>query len=359
METAWRITNGKIETFYKQTNEPMFVYTLLSQTEDGITVQMNGTLDDDLQATIILDKVNLIYSDDVVLDTKTDSLFTKIGILSSCAEFAESQIKLEGIRIDRNTVHSITPNTDLVRTTMQNAYRTINNINYLLAHLQEGSDNYTQNVAEGRAIRAFVYYNLAMLWGDVPVVTNPITSVSDSYTPNQTKQSEVYQFAYNEISEVLNNLPEQVSSSENSFLMSRDAGRMLKSELEMALGNKNSAKSLLQQIDKEVYEGEMSSTDGDMAKPVIWGLPVTGSSSYIPVYTCSHMTLLTKELAGETEQLETEWISNVFTKHGYWAALKRMGKAQSLTGCYDYELLMPFPLSDILTNPNMTQNPGY
>ena len=281
-----------------------------------------------------------------------------MGILSICADFADSQIKLEGIRIDRNTVHSITPNSDIVRTTMQNGYRTINNINYLLAHLQEGSENYVQNVAEGRAIRAFVYYNLSMLWGDVPVVTEPITTISDSYNPSQTKQAEVYQFAYNEISEVLNNLPEQVSSSENSYLMSKDAGRMLKAELEMALGNKNSAKSLLLQIDKSKYDGEISSTNGDLAKPVIWGLPLT-ESSYIPIYTYSHVTLLIMELAGETEQLESEWTSNSFIKFGYWAALKRMGKAQSVTGCYDYELLMPFPMSDILSIPNMKQNPGY
>ena len=52
MENAWRISGGRIETYYRQTNEPMFVYTLLSQNDNEITVRMNGTLDDELQATL-------------------------------------------------------------------------------------------------------------------------------------------------------------------------------------------------------------------------------------------------------------------------------------------------------------------
>ena len=46
-------------------------------------------------------------------------------------------------------------------------------------------------------------------------------------------------------------------------------------------------------------------------------------------------------------------------EYGYWTALKRLGKAQSITGCYDYELLMPIPYDEIIYNPMMTQNPGY
>lgn len=56
MENAWRINNGIIETYYKQTNEPMFVYTLLFWKGDEMTVRMNGTLDDSLQVTMNLSK---------------------------------------------------------------------------------------------------------------------------------------------------------------------------------------------------------------------------------------------------------------------------------------------------------------
>lgn len=45
--------------------------------------------------------------------------------------------------------------------------------------------------------------------------------------------------------------------------------------------------------------------------------------------------------------------------YGYWAALKRLGKAQEVTGCDDHELLMPFSVREISSNPKLRQNPGY
>ena len=53
METAWRINNGRIETYYKKSNEPMYVYTLLAVIDEKVTIRMNGTLDDELEATIV------------------------------------------------------------------------------------------------------------------------------------------------------------------------------------------------------------------------------------------------------------------------------------------------------------------
>ncbi len=56
METAYRLNNGRVYTYYDQTDEPMYVYTLLSQNEDVLKVRMTGTLDDDLSATLTLNK---------------------------------------------------------------------------------------------------------------------------------------------------------------------------------------------------------------------------------------------------------------------------------------------------------------
>ena len=57
--------------------------------------------------------------------------------------------------------------------------------------------------------------------------------------------------------------------------------------------------------------------------------------------------------------IESYWQTSDYLDYGYWAALKRMGKAQQVTGCFDYELLMPIPYIAIMSNPNLTQNPGY
>ena len=60
METAYRITNGKLYTYYADTNEPMFVYALLSRftnsNTDELTVRVDGTLDDKSSFTIVMQK---------------------------------------------------------------------------------------------------------------------------------------------------------------------------------------------------------------------------------------------------------------------------------------------------------------
>lgn len=57
MQTGWTIESGKIKTYYAKTNEPMYVYTLISQNEDNLVVKMEGTLDDDLSATLTIKKI--------------------------------------------------------------------------------------------------------------------------------------------------------------------------------------------------------------------------------------------------------------------------------------------------------------
>lgn len=45
-ENRYKINNGKIETYYSETFEPMFVYTLLYWEKDKIILRRDGTLDD-------------------------------------------------------------------------------------------------------------------------------------------------------------------------------------------------------------------------------------------------------------------------------------------------------------------------
>jgi hypothetical protein len=59
------------------------------------------------------------------------------------------------------------------------------------------------------------------------------------------------------------------------------------------------------------------------------------------------------------EDVESFWHVSEYTDYGYWAFLKRIRKAQEITGCYDYELLMPIPYMEIINNSSLTQNTGY
>ena len=376
METAWRINNGRIETYYKQTEEPMYVYTLLSANTDEIIVRIDGTLDDILQAEVVLLKESIPNA----TTTEEDVFATKQGILGiysscyeSCAKFEVAQLKLEGIRKNPSTVHSITPNTSEVSNTWQYAYQTINRINFVLDKedavlTRMGHEKGSAIIAELKALRAFVNYNLAMLWGNVPLLERVVTDTDNNIA--QTNQQAVFQFAFNEICNVIDNLPANEGQENGQLYFNKDAGRMLKAELEMALGDKHLAATTLNQIDRGSYVTTRSSSTS-LEKSFMWALFIQ-TSNYCPVYTLMHNQLYLYEITGSKENLmlptvdasldgkiESYWLTSNYLDYGYWAALKRMGKAQEVTGCLDYELLMPIPLTDIQYNPNLTQNPGY
>lgn len=53
MENAYKIKNGKVETFYKATEEPMLIYTLQANNNGILTVKVSGTLDESNLSVVI------------------------------------------------------------------------------------------------------------------------------------------------------------------------------------------------------------------------------------------------------------------------------------------------------------------
>lgn len=380
MENAWRISNGRIETYYKQTEEPIYVYTLLSSNSDELLVRIDGTLDNNLQAEVLLIKdiiPNSTTTEDNVFGSKEQILAILNSSYSACAEFQTWQFKLEDIRRNPNTVHQINANSAEVRNTWQYAYRTINIINLVLekkdAVMEKmGNQDGKALIAELRALRAFVNYNIGLLFGNIPLLTKVLADNDNQIT--QSSQAEVFQFAYDEINSVLDDLRPSFEQENGQIRFNKDAGLMLKAELAMSLGNKQLAAATLNQIDKSRYYNTRSASSS-LDRSYIWALH-TQQNTYCPVYTVMHTNLYLYENSGSKdgldlptidlnkdgkpdEDVESFWHASEYTDYGYWAALKRMGKAQEVTGCFDYELLMPIPAQEINSYPNFKQNPGY
>ena len=380
MENAWRINNGRIETYYKQTEEPIYVYTLLSSNSDELLVRIDGTLDDILQAEVLLIKdiiPNSTTTEDNVFGSKEQILAILNSSYSACAEFQTWQFKLEDIRRNPNTVHQINANSAEVRNTWQYAYRTINIINLVLekkdAVMEKmGNQDGKALIAELRALRAFVNYNIGMLFGNIPLLTKVLADNDNQIT--QSSQAEVFQFAYDEINSVLDDLRPSFEQENGQIRFNKDAGLMLKAELAMSLGNKQLAAATLNQIDKSRYYNTRSASSS-LDRSFIWALH-TQQNTYCPVYTVMHTNLYLYENSGSKDGLdlptidlnkdgktdeddESFWHASEYTDYGYWAFLKRIRKAQEITGCFDYELLMPIPAQEINSYPNFKQNPGY
>lgn len=379
METAWRINSGRIETYYEKTNEPMYVYSLLSQNGDEVQIKMNGTLDDELQATLTLTKT--LYEE--TPSSTTEESYNKEQVLSirnacyaHCAEFEEAQLKLEEIRTNSSTVHNITSSTWDVNVAWTEGYTTIQCANIILDHKDSFSSLFSTQelnslLAEIRFLRAFVYYNITTLWGDAPFITTASVDGQSSYA--RYNKNTILDFALGEVNLILPDLTLQ----DDKLRISRDAGLMLKAELEMALGKTNSAITTLNEINTSPYVGTRA-TSTSLRPVFIWALAKsTQTNLYYPVYTLMHHQLYLYETTGNKDNLmlpvidtnldgvpddapiEAYWLKSEYLDYGYWTALKRMGKAQAVTGCYDYELLMPIPKNEIGLSQNMTQNPGY
>lgn len=281
--------------------------------------------------------------------------YIRTGKVAEDAPWWASYLSSEMITSRSSIVNLAFNNASYAITTMNFLINSKNNIEPTTIDL----DSKEQNAILGQAIalRAFIYYNIAMLWRNVPLVTQAMGDI----TP--VLQSEVYNFALSEVEKAINLLPSKYESAqETKILFTKDAALMLKAEILLTLGNKSGAANVLSHIEDSNYNSAIENTAAiysnyASAKPLIFALQV--ENSCLPIYTYNHYKLLTMEAQNNTKELANEWKKLPCTEYGYWAALKRNGIAQSITGCKDYELLMPFPESELNLNPSLAQNPGY
>lgn len=97
-----------------------------------------------------------------------------------------------------------TYNTDL-QNLWTDAYITIQRVNTLIAGMEQGRENvspetYARIEAEARIIRAWAYYHITFMFGDVPLVTSPLNP--DEYEESSTPQEEIVDFLLNELDAV-------------------------------------------------------------------------------------------------------------------------------------------------------------
>jgi len=319
---------------------------------------------------------SIVPENDVVVEEYWASEQDVRSVLMACytalTSFVNNQVRLENMRTKPAEDERITSHSSQVSSAFSDAYKTINYVNVLLKYSPEvhlRDPYYTESEAmsteaQARLIRAFVYYNLAMMWGNVPMITVPIVDDTEDYRLPQTQQEEVYQFAYSEICNALKYLPTRyVSEMENKCLFTRVNALMLKAEIELTLNMHSAAAQTLAQIDSQQYQGDLQISNGlvqlSNLQPVIFALAMSEKNVARPIYTNLHLQMFQREANGETLGLETAWKEGNLTDYGYWTALKRLGKAQTVTGCRNYELLFPFYYTELRLNPNMVQNPGY
>ncbi|HEY6899535.1 MAG TPA: RagB/SusD family nutrient uptake outer membrane protein, partial [Puia sp.] len=90
---------------------------------------------------------------------------------------------------------SMSSSAALMINSWRNYYAMINRANMILSKI-DGVDAATvpgkdQYVAEAKFIRAFAYFDMVRIWGDVPLITKPIT-IAEGYKAKREKVSNIY-----------------------------------------------------------------------------------------------------------------------------------------------------------------------
>lgn len=281
-----------------------------------------------------------------------ENLFqTEVGFRSALAAtyinivlFEAAQLNLENIRITGKDMtgipRTITATMPELEVCWTNAYKAISLCNRIMEY---ADDEYSKYADEAKALRCFMYYNIAQLWGKAPYMTAADIDIASSSPV--LKKDELFNIIYNEIGMLLYNF-------ENSFAGAYgiDSGSLLaiQAEIELSSGNKSGARELLSQCQPNF---SLSINESQEELFSIFGDKIT-------LYTPEYVELLTQEVQA-AENLPALWNEISGSSYGYWAMLKRIGKAQEVSGCKEHELLLPIPQNELLYNSNLTQNLEY
>jgi len=143
--------------------------------------------------------------------------------------------------------HTMNENNTLVLGYWNNYYKAIfilNNIIYKSANIDFTSKKAL--IGEAKFLRALYYFNMVQAWGDIPLVTEPLT-IADAYKAGRTPQADVYNQIVADLDFAAANLPAKASQR---FVgaANQEAANTLLGKVYLTMGNKTKAAETLQKV---------------------------------------------------------------------------------------------------------------
>lgn len=140
---------------------------------------------------------HVIYADDARIDNASDTIYSVLGIINKMQKLSDRTILLGEMRGDLVDVTSVTSadlrdvatfnvGDDNMYNSPRDYYAVINNCNFFLTHvdtlLKNNQNEYIfrKECAAVKACRAWTYMQLALNYGTVPFVTEPILTKDDA-----------------------------------------------------------------------------------------------------------------------------------------------------------------------------------
>lgn len=255
---------------------------------------------------------------------------------------------------------------------------------------------------------AMLYYYMVVAWGDVPYYN----FVSDQFMP-RTSQNEIFADLKTNLEKAIDYFEEKRNNSLSNdandfFFLSKDVARILLADICMYQGEYNEARQLLKQvISNHFYELDASNYNNEETindlfdngnnREIIFAtkyyneIRTRGNISivtptFMPIMTYTDVMLAYAECLyknGMTSDAEKQLLQVIEAKNisvsgnsilekikdarlqlmlytnTNFAFMKRNNLSNETYSIEEYKTLLPIPLTQILKNPYMTQNPGY
>lgn len=162
---------------------------------------------------------------------------------------------ISGIEADKWAFkdYNLKPSNTMVYTFWQDFYKALFNINITLAKIDEAALNATFSDgvrAEMRFLRALYYFNMVRIWGELPIVTKPLTG-AESYAVLRSSVADVYNLIVDDLNYAIGKLP-PASAITVKGKASKGAAQVLLGEVYLTQGKKAEAATVL----KVVYDSQ-------------------------------------------------------------------------------------------------------
>lgn len=126
----------------------------------------------------------------------------------------------QGPSLEAIEYFQIVPGTGNISSLYNSIYSSLGNINNTLEKLQESNisdDAKSDFEGQLKFFRAFYYFELVRFFGDVIIVTEPISSPEEAYTFSRSPEAEVYSLIESDLSVAVSSLPNPGSVSGSSL----------------------------------------------------------------------------------------------------------------------------------------------
>ena len=361
-EGTYSISGNTITTFIN--GEPYIEYEVIAITESGdqydldINAEIKITLTSSKQ-TVWTNciKVELLditpghtSSEESFINSEANAMMATAALYGKVRDFSLYQHYIEYLALT-NQRESLKEDSQLLYDTWQSAYNAILPMNNIIEILENSELSWApEYVSHAKVLRAFVYYNLTVLWGDVPYV---VVKTDEPLHP-RTKANEIITNEISTIENICTSL-EQLSGSSLSF--SKASCGMLLAEMYLFKGDRVNARNTLRNIEHPDFTISLTDISSPDSYFTTYGKEIWGEDAEdITIYDAPLSDLYKAEIDCQFSDTGITWGRS---QYGKWAMLKRLGKAQETTGCKDFELLMPIPGKEMSANPKLNQNEGY